>query len=369
MTWQHTHPRVLQSLAPEYHHLAAEQVDTLLRGNLGLGLGAAEGFFGDLGKAVGGIGRTVGKAVTAAAPVVAKAAPGAISGALSGAPLGPAGIIAGATAGGLSGALAPTPRRVVSGVVPSGQMPGGLRGPAGAAPGAAVAQLLAALASPTVQHALTSMMLGSAGARSVPAAGGGPVPLAAITNLLGSLAVRASAQWQEVAPPPDGDLVAGPSAGPVASPVVGLYAGPVASPTASPDPVAAPVALRTPREPDLANPQARADVLLDRLLAVPGWAPSVAETTAEPDDAAPDGSAGEGPAWADESTGWADDADVLWAISALYLSDDLDDDPTDLDSTYLDDDPTDLDDAGLDGFNDLAEEDEEPVLDSGGWLP
>jgi hypothetical protein len=44
------------------------------------------------------------------------------------------------------------------------------------------------------------MLLGSAGARSVPVAGGNQVPVAAVTNLLGMLANRASAEWEAIAP-------------------------------------------------------------------------------------------------------------------------------------------------------------------------
>ena len=57
------------------------------------------------------------------------------------------------------------------------------------APSASVSQLLGALGSATVQQALSSMRLGSAGSRSVSPPGGSPIPVAAITNLLATLAI------------------------------------------------------------------------------------------------------------------------------------------------------------------------------------
>ena len=57
------------------------------------------------------------------------------------------------------------------------------------APSASVSQLLGALGSPAVQQALSSMMLGSAGSRSVSPPGGSPIPVAAITNLLATQAI------------------------------------------------------------------------------------------------------------------------------------------------------------------------------------
>jgi hypothetical protein len=51
------------------------------------------------------------------------------------------------------------------------------------------------------------MLLGNAGARTVPTATGGQIPVAAITNLLGILANRASAEWESVAPYGEGDFL------------------------------------------------------------------------------------------------------------------------------------------------------------------
>jgi hypothetical protein len=63
-----------------------------------------------------------------------------------------------------------------------------------------VGQLLGALASPTVQQGLFSMLLGPAGSRTVSTPGGSAIPVAAITNLLAMLAHRASAEWESTAP-------------------------------------------------------------------------------------------------------------------------------------------------------------------------
>ena len=74
-------------------------------------------------------------------------------------------------------------------------------GAAGAAgPAAAISQFLAALGSPTVHQALSSMTLGPAGSPTVPSATAGQLPIAAITNLLGMLASRASAEWEALMP-------------------------------------------------------------------------------------------------------------------------------------------------------------------------
>jgi hypothetical protein len=235
--WQELYPHVHAALADEYRSLPVDQVELVVQGALGDGvtLEAAEGFFDDVGKAFG-----------QAAPVLQRALPGAASGAAAGAALGPWGALGGALIGGLSSALssgggpapapaaptarpaapaAPRPAAAAPGVVrpplPAAALaPGPLAGvpttaPAppmatppdaagtGSGPGPVVGQLLTALSSPTVQQALSAMLLGSAGARSVQGAGGDELPVAGITNMLGSLAHQASAEWEAIVPSPE----------------------------------------------------------------------------------------------------------------------------------------------------------------------
>jgi hypothetical protein len=215
--WHEAYPRLHEALAPEYRVLPEAQVETVVQGVFGEGvsLADAESFFGDLGN-------TLSRAATVVAPVVQRALPGVMSGAMSGAALGPWGALGGALIGGVSSALS------------GGGGGGGARPPAGGRPGApgrprapmrlpipgvtpaaapgsaptaAVGQLLGVLGSPTVQQALSSMLMGSAGARSVPGAGGAQLPVAAITNLLGMLASRASAEWEELVPSPEAEAL------------------------------------------------------------------------------------------------------------------------------------------------------------------
>jgi hypothetical protein len=148
--------------------------------------------------------------VKQAAPVVGKALPGALAGAASGTPLGLPGIIGGAILGGVGSAVgggqAAPPQQAPPGAAPAvPRPPGSARG---AAPAAAVAQLIAALSSPTARQALTAMMLGPAGNRTVPTATGTQVPVAALTNLLAVLAGRASAEWDAAVPYDGGDYLA-----------------------------------------------------------------------------------------------------------------------------------------------------------------
>lgn len=183
--WQEAYPAVGRALAPEYRALPREDVEALLEASFGEGFGLdeAEGFFDD-------IGRTLGKVARVAAPVVQRILPGVASGAAGGAALGPFGALGGALLGGLTGALGSQgPARAAA--------PGPASVPAAARPGGAVGQLLAALGSPTVQQALSSMMLGRAGGRTVATPGGAQLPVAAVTSLLGMLANRASAEWEE----------------------------------------------------------------------------------------------------------------------------------------------------------------------------
>lgn len=208
--WQQQYPVVHLALHPEYRQLPQSEVETVLHGVLGEGvsLADAEGFFDDLGHTLSGV-------ASAVAPIAQRALPGVVSGAASGAALGPYGMLGGALLGGLSSALsgggaggAPPSPQAPPGAPPAPPPPSGRTAPSApgtGGTGGAVAQLLGALGSPTVQQALSAMLMGRAGAPTVPAAGGSEVPVAGIMNLLGMLANRASAEWEEAVPSLEGE--------------------------------------------------------------------------------------------------------------------------------------------------------------------
>ena len=186
--WQEEFPRLGAALAEEYRVLPRDQVEQLVEGAFGPGttLEDAEGFFDNLTKTLGNVGQVVGKVAAQAAPVLASALPGVASGLAAGAPMGPFGMLGGAILGGLGSALgsghSPAPGQApVPGQAPApglGSLASALPGvvsalaPAlGSGPGGAIGQLLGMLGSPTTQQALSSMLLGPAGARTVPVAG------------------------------------------------------------------------------------------------------------------------------------------------------------------------------------------------------
>lgn len=180
--WGEAYPQLHRALAPEYRELPAEQVGAIVGQVLGPGatLVDAEGWLSD-------VGRTLGQVGQAAAPILQ----GAASGAVGGAALGPYGMLGGAILGGVGSALSGAGGRRP--VPPGAPPPGMSAAPVG---GSAASQLLAALASPTVRQALSALLMGGAGARSVPTATGQQVPVAAVTNMLGMLAGRASAEQE-----------------------------------------------------------------------------------------------------------------------------------------------------------------------------
>jgi hypothetical protein len=209
--WQESYPVLHRSLAPAYRELPRSQVEQVVRGVLGESsdLDSVEGFLDDLGRTLGSIGRTVGNAAQQAAPVLAQVAPGVLSGAVGGAGLGLPGIIGGALLGGVGSVLGqqgrPGPAPAMGGLPSAGgvSQPTGVQPPllgGGAGSTGSIGQLLAALGSPTVQQALSSMLLGPVGNPTALAAGGSQLPVAAITNLLGMLANRASVEWESITP-------------------------------------------------------------------------------------------------------------------------------------------------------------------------
>ncbi len=200
--WQEAFPAVHAALAPEYRGLPLAEVEGVIGGVFGqdVTLADAEDWFKSVRQGLAGAAKAV-------APVVQRALPGIASSAMSGAALWPWGMLGGAVIGGVGSAI--------GGGKPPGRAPGPRPGPVpgvpaafssigslsrGSGPTAAIGQLVGALGSPTVQNALAAMLLGPAGARTVPTSAGSQVPVAAVTNLLGMLAGRASAEWEMAVP-------------------------------------------------------------------------------------------------------------------------------------------------------------------------
>lgn len=143
------------------------------------------------------IARTIGpdlandlESVSSAFRVAQQVAPGALKGAATGFMMGgPMGALAGAAAGGLASAGTGGPRPMFS---PATTTAAGVANPA-------ALELLLTLLRPEVVDALIAMVLGRAGARSVPIANT-QVPVAAVTNLIQSLAEHASATHHAMHP-------------------------------------------------------------------------------------------------------------------------------------------------------------------------
>jgi hypothetical protein len=157
-----------ESLRPNLNQAYAELDDGQLNSVMarrGLNAEAMEGFFDDLGK-------FAAKAAPAILPVA-----GRVLGTVVGGP-------AGASIGGQLGSLAGGAIASVTG------------GPKPGAPGGspAAAQLLQTITRPETLQALASMAMGVIGKPNV-AVGGTSVPVSAFSNLLGTLAGRAEAEY------------------------------------------------------------------------------------------------------------------------------------------------------------------------------
>ncbi len=184
---------VLQKALPVVGTVAG----TVLGGPVGAALGGAAGsaLSGALGGALSGPARGAGGRVLGGLASGALSGLGGIAGAFGGGGAGGGGATAGlAGLAGLAGRLFPALTGGGGGAGPIAGVAGQLA-PALAAGGGspAAAQLLRLLTRPEVGQALLSMTLGGAGRRQV-AVGNTPVPVGAITNLLGVLANLASAE-------------------------------------------------------------------------------------------------------------------------------------------------------------------------------
>lgn len=220
------YPLIRSALAPEFAALPAEDVEDLLESN-GLRAEAMENFFSDVGHAFS-------SAAKAVAPIATKALPGIISGAATGCALGPWGCLGGALIGGVGSALSSgggkpaaggsssSPVGAIAGAIPA--IAGAMGGGGGVASGIAAALpaiaglvgggaggvagnksnpagvLLGLMQNPSVQQALMSLALGSAGKKDVPV-GGTPVPASAFANLVGTLGTKAFTQAEATAEP------------------------------------------------------------------------------------------------------------------------------------------------------------------------
>ena len=264
------YPNLRSLLAPEYASLPAEQIEALMEGTLGESAERyeeyLEGIFGSIGNAFSSVARDVGRFAAKAAPVVATVGGGALQGALAGAPLGLPGIIAGAAAGGTGAALGRygkgTARHIggaLSGVTglagqfsPAGRvgsvvapvisglaggdrravggaainalgslLGGGARSAGGALGGlaslfggsGAIGQLLSMLQRPEARRALEALKLRTAspaqpiGRSTIPVGSAQtPVPVTAITNLIGQLANQAVAEAAALSDGAEGEL-------------------------------------------------------------------------------------------------------------------------------------------------------------------
>jgi len=162
-------------LAPQFRKLPAEDIEALFE-SYNLSADEMEGFFDTL--------KDIGKAVVSAAPAILPTA-GTVLGTAFG---GPAGAAIGSTVGKLAGSA-------IGGA--SAPRPPGPQSPPGASP--AAGKLMQSMFSPDTLKALMQMLLGQLGASNVKV-GGTPVPVGGFTNLLGTLANTAQAEYHAVNP-------------------------------------------------------------------------------------------------------------------------------------------------------------------------
>lgn len=200
-----------QFLAPQYQRLPVEDIEALLESTFpGMSPEDAEGFFSDLGQALG----KVGKEIQRRAPGIVS---GAVQGATLGAGAGPLGIVGGllggAALGGatyrpqpgqsLPGGDAARPTGQALGGAPAGRSgTGGVVEQTGQALGGAVSgsgpasqQLLGMLAQPQTWQALMRPLLGAAGQQTVQV-GGQSMTLGQILGALGHFVMKAAEEYE-----------------------------------------------------------------------------------------------------------------------------------------------------------------------------
>ncbi|RDS81108.1 hypothetical protein DWU98_11190 [Dyella monticola] len=173
MPFDNSYPGIRSQLKPGFADLSDASIEAeLVRQNLNPV--ALEGFLSDIGNFASSAGKEILKAAPAVLPVAGKIIGGAVG--------GPLGTQLGGTLGSLAGGAL-------------GSVAGG--GAGGRAGSPAATQLLQTVLNPQTLQALASMVLGPLGKPNV-AVGGTPVPVSAFTNLLGTLAGRAEAEYNSV---------------------------------------------------------------------------------------------------------------------------------------------------------------------------
>lgn len=173
-------PKLRRHLSSELAESSDQRIEAVLKSR-NIDAEAMEGFLSDLGKFASSAGQTLLKAAPSILPVA-----GQVVGTAFGGPVGAAiGGQLGSLAGGALGAA-------------TGQRPGapGLPGIGSLLGSPAAGQLLQTMFKPQTMQALMSMALGPLGKPNVPVAGT-PVPVGAFSNLLGMLAGKAEAEYNE----------------------------------------------------------------------------------------------------------------------------------------------------------------------------
>lgn len=182
------YPGLREALAPPYRNLEAEDIESLFK-SYNLSAEDMEGFFDTL--------KDIGKAVVNAAPAVLPVA-GTVVGSAFGGPLG--GALGGALGQAAGGAIG---KATTPSAAPGRQIPRLPQSPPGAAPTAS--QLVQTMFRPEMLQALLSMLLGQLG-RSNVTVGNKSVPVEAFTNLLGTMAHQAQAEYNAANLGVTGDL-------------------------------------------------------------------------------------------------------------------------------------------------------------------
>lgn len=182
------YPTLRSHLHPNLAELSDERIDSLLK-TRNIDAEALEGFLDDLGK----FASSAGKAIVNAAPSILPVAGGVIGTAFGG-PVGAMlGQNLGSLAGGAIGSASGQPASS-AGAAGGGGLGSGLGGILGGGRSPAAGQLLQTLLNPATIRAVSSMALGSLGRPNI-SVGGTSVPVGAFTNLLGTLAGRAEAEY------------------------------------------------------------------------------------------------------------------------------------------------------------------------------
>jgi hypothetical protein len=169
------YPTLRQNLGQQYAAIPDARLAAMLSGR-GIEAEAMEGFLSDMGG-------FLAKAAPTVLPIAGKVV-GSIYG-------GPAGAAIGGQLGSLAGGAI---SNLAGGGRPQGGASGSASGGGGAPSGGAAGQLLQTITRPETLQALASMAMGALGKQNV-SVGGTSVPVSAFSNLLGTLAGRAEAEY------------------------------------------------------------------------------------------------------------------------------------------------------------------------------